>query len=173
MNDPAGSGRTPEGARVADQLRRAYDGDAWHGPSLVQILQGIDAAQAAATPLPGARSIWETLLHVTAWTDEIRERIRGKTPGEPEAGDWPPVGPRTDRAWQDAQARLRASIEQLEQAMQSFPDARLEETVGPPARDQAQGTGVDTYTILHGQVQHLVYHTAQIASFRRALRGGR
>ena len=39
-----------EAARIADQLRRAYDGGAWHGPALLELLEDIDAATAAAPP---------------------------------------------------------------------------------------------------------------------------
>src|SRR5271169_5472946 len=56
-----------EPARIADQLRRAFDGDAWHGPALLELLADVDAAAAAATPLADAHSIWELVLHVAAW----------------------------------------------------------------------------------------------------------
>jgi hypothetical protein len=37
-------------ARIQDQLRRAFDGDAWHGPSLKAILTGVTAEKAATKP---------------------------------------------------------------------------------------------------------------------------
>jgi hypothetical protein len=37
-----------ETALLADQLRRAFEGDAWHGPALLELLQDVDAATAAA-----------------------------------------------------------------------------------------------------------------------------
>ena len=45
--------------RIVDQFQRAFDGHAWHGPSVLSILEGITAEQAAAHPLPGTHSIWE------------------------------------------------------------------------------------------------------------------
>ena len=53
-----------EPALIAEQLRRAFEGDAWHGPALLELLQDVDAATAAARPLPDVHSIWELVLHV-------------------------------------------------------------------------------------------------------------
>ena len=47
--------------RIAEQLRRAVDGEAWHGPAVMQILAGVDARTAAAHPLAEGHSLWEIL----------------------------------------------------------------------------------------------------------------
>jgi hypothetical protein len=57
MNSPRS-----ESALIADQLRRAFKGDAWHGPALLELLDDVDAATAAAKPLPDVHSIWELVL---------------------------------------------------------------------------------------------------------------
>jgi len=51
-----------ESERIADQLKRAFEGKSWHGPSLLEILKDVTAGQAAARPIPGAHSIWEIVL---------------------------------------------------------------------------------------------------------------
>ena len=33
---------------IVDQLKRAFDGEAWHGPAFMEILDGINAETAAA-----------------------------------------------------------------------------------------------------------------------------
>src|SRR5271168_4223530 len=53
-----------ESSLIADQLRRAFDGDAWHGPALLELLRGVDAPTAAAKPVPDSHSIWELVMHV-------------------------------------------------------------------------------------------------------------
>jgi hypothetical protein len=50
--------------RIADQLKRSLEGEAWHGPALRELLSGVTAKQAAARPLAGAHSIWEIVLHI-------------------------------------------------------------------------------------------------------------
>jgi hypothetical protein len=47
--------------RLEDQLERALEGEAWHGPSVLEILEGVSAHQAAAHPIAGPHSIWELL----------------------------------------------------------------------------------------------------------------
>ena len=54
-----------ESERIAEQLRRAWEGEAWHGPPLKEILAGVTAQQAAARPVGGAHAIWEIVLHIT------------------------------------------------------------------------------------------------------------
>ena len=58
---------------VVNELKRSFEGEAWHGPALMEILDGIDAKTAAARPLPKAHSIWELVAHIAAWG---RERWR-------------------------------------------------------------------------------------------------
>ena len=73
-------------------MRRAYEGGAWHGPSIREALSGVDAAKAATRPIANAHTIWEIALHLSAWTDVVRRRIEGAALSEPEEGDWPKVG---------------------------------------------------------------------------------
>ena len=56
-----------EGALIADQLRRAFYGTAWHGPSVMELLEEIDTTTAAAKPIANVHSIWELLLHIVVW----------------------------------------------------------------------------------------------------------
>ena len=158
-------------SRIADELRRAYDGDPWHGPPLTGLLAGISASEAAAHPLPGAHSIRETVLHVTAWIGEVRERLRGSPPGQPAEGDWPIAGDTGESGWALAKSKLAHAHEALLRELDATPDERLWQIVGSPARDRAEGTGTTYYVMLHGVVQHNVYHSAQIAALRRVQAG--
>ncbi|HTS08685.1 MAG TPA: DinB family protein, partial [Candidatus Eisenbacteria bacterium] len=67
-----------EATRIADQLRRAFDGSAWHGPALLEILADVDAAAAAARPIANVHSIWELVLHIAAWDGAGLRRLAGK-----------------------------------------------------------------------------------------------
>jgi hypothetical protein len=51
---------------LADQIRRAFWGESWHGPSVREVLAGVSAEDAAAHPIAGAHSIWEIVLHLTS-----------------------------------------------------------------------------------------------------------
>src|SRR5438874_6297432 len=53
--------------RIQDQLKRAFEANAWHGPSVSEVLNGITADQAHARPLRNAHSIWELVRHIAVW----------------------------------------------------------------------------------------------------------
>ena len=56
-----------ETEKIVNQLHRAFVGEAWHGPAVLEILKGVSAEQALARPLDGGHSIWELALHIEAW----------------------------------------------------------------------------------------------------------
>ena len=66
--------------RILDQLKRAYEGDAWHGPSVKEALAGVTAEQAQARPLRNAHSIWELAQHIAVWEDAGRRRLENRQP---------------------------------------------------------------------------------------------
>jgi len=157
----------PEAERLVDQLRRAHDGDPWHGSPIKDVLRGITHEQAARRPPNGAHSIWELVLHMTSWKNETARRIRGAVACMPIEGDWPETGSATEDRWQQAIARLEAAHKDLIAAVKAFPDGKLYEPTND-TRSAPLGTGVSHYVLLHGIVQHDVYHAGQIALLKKA-----
>ncbi|HEX2340442.1 MAG TPA: DinB family protein [Vicinamibacterales bacterium] len=156
---------------IVDELQREYGGDAWYGSSLRDILKNVTAAQAAARPVPEAHSIWELVLHVTAWKREVAARMQGRPAGEPAEGDWPPApsdGQATDAAWAKTLDALQEAQVALISAAGQLPPSRLHVPVADP-RNRPLGTGVSHYVTLHGIAQHDVYHAGQIAIIKKAL----
>lgn len=160
-----------EPSRILDQLRRSHDGDPWHGSSVMQILDGVTAAQSAWQPPNGAHSIWELVLHMTAWRNEVAARVTGKPAGEPAEGDYPPVGDPTPRRWKAALDALEASHRRLVEVTRGLSDDQLFRTTND-SRDGALGSGATGYELLHGIVQHDAYHGGQIAILKRIRRSG-
>ena len=111
-------------ARIAEQLRRAVEGGAWHGPSVMETLAGVDARAAAAYPIKGAHSIWEILNHITAWTHAIVRRLNGEAVELQGADDWPPVTDGSEPAWQAAIASFRAAQQELLAKLKAMSNAR-------------------------------------------------
>ena len=156
--------------RIADELRRAWDGDAWHGSPVKEILDGVTSDDAAARPVPGAHAIWEIVLHMTAWTREVHRRVLTGISREPEDGDWPPVADTSPAAWTAALAALERANLELVDAVGALPPDRLDRVLGD-ARDRPLGSGVTYAVLLHGLAQHHAYHAGQVALLRRALEG--
>jgi uncharacterized damage-inducible protein DinB len=148
---------------IADELRRAHFGDAWHGPAVAELVHGLEAVEAAAHPVADSHSIWEIVLHVTAWRQEVARRL-----APPEAGDWPRVPAVGEAAWGAAVAALAAATEAVIAAVAAFPEARLAEQAGD-VRDAALGSGLTWGAMLHGLAQHDAYHGGQILILKRAL----
>ena len=147
--------------RIADQLRRSFDGDAWHGDSLLEILQGVDAKKAAAHPIAGAHSIWELLLHLSAWDGAVLRRMDSDVLVELNAAEnFPAVTETSEAAWQQAIAHAKRVHEKLISAVSAFPESRLTEEI--PGKDY------DFTNMLLGVVQHELYHAGQIALLKKA-----
>ncbi len=149
-----------ETERIADQLHRAYHGGAWHGPALRQLLSGLSAKQAVARPLRGAHTIWELVLHITAWKKAVRQRVMGKAIELSPRQDWPPVGKAGATAWRKTLTALDRAHRQLEAAVARLPESRL--------RGIVSGRKHTVYFLLHGLVQHDLYHAGQIALLKKA-----
>jgi uncharacterized damage-inducible protein DinB len=160
MTKARGAAPRSETSRIADQLRRAFDGSAWHGPSVLKLLRGVDAATAAAKPLANVHSIWELVLHIAAWDEAVRRRLGGTKARLTALQNFPRVPEPTDAAWRNAVARLKRTHDALVSTVAAFPDSRLDE--------QVPGKSHDIYFMLHGVVQHELYHAGQIAILKKA-----
>ena len=62
-------------AQLSNHIKRTVAGPMWHGPSLDELLASVSSDQAAARPIAGAHSIWEIVLHVTAWAEIALARL--------------------------------------------------------------------------------------------------
>jgi uncharacterized damage-inducible protein DinB len=154
-----------------EQLRKGYSDDPWHGTATDDLLRGVTAPQAAAHPVPGAHSLWEIVLHMTAWQNECRRRLGGKEPSLPEEGDWPEIGEVSEASWRRDRKRLGTSLAELLEALAGLREEDLDRPGGSLSdRDPALGTGVTFRAMVNGLVQHNAYHSGQIALLRKALR---
>lgn len=151
--------------RIVDQLEREHAGEPWHGTPLRAILEDVDHAAAVAHPVPGAHSIWELVLHITAWKHEVRHRLAGAEAGEPAEGDWPAVVKPSAASWKSALEKLDVAHRVLVSAVREFPEQNL-----PVPTNDHRGLGVAAthYELVMGILQHDVYHAGQIALLKRA-----
>jgi uncharacterized damage-inducible protein DinB len=166
MEQAAPAAGVTERDRLLDELRRAWDGDPWHGDPVFRVLQGITADQAAARPLPNAHGIWELVLHMASWTREVARRLRDRVAREPEDGDWPAPGG-GEGEWNAALSALGRAHAELLDAVAAFPPGELDQVVGE-ARDRSVGAGGTYAVMLHGIAQHHAYHAGQIALLKKS-----
>src|SRR5262249_2764271 len=138
-----------------------YDGDAWHGPSLCALLADVTADKAAAKPIAASHSIWELVLHLITWQKIVVRRLAGETIVEiPEEQNFPPVNDKRERAWKKTLDDAKLSHRQLCDAISRLTDERLSDIIS--------GKGYTAYVMLHGVIQHNLYHAGQMAILKKA-----
>ena len=149
-----------EAAHIAEQLRRAFYGDAWHRPAVLELLADVDAESAAAKTIRDVHSIWELVLHIAAWDRAACRRLAGEKCQPTGDANFPPVTKVNAAAWRKAVAETKRLHDAFVKTVAALPDARL--------RERVPGKRYDFYHMLHGLAQHELYHAGQIAILKKA-----
>jgi len=119
------------------------------------------AALAARRVKRDVHSIWALVEHVASWNEIVAERLSGGSPTVTLELNFPPVTRTTPAAWKATLRRLARSQGRFRRAVARFPIAKLGRR--RPKVDH-------TWSVLiHGQIQHQLYHAGQIAMLRRVL----
>ena len=144
--------------RLLEQLNKAFGGEAWYGPALRDLLDGVTETHANARPVAGGHTILELVVHIRTWMDVVAHRIAATDAVLTTVEDWSDLA---GTSW-------AATIEELEHAQSRLVDAvarlsteRLDEKV--------RGKNHKIYDEVVGVIEHNVYHAGQIALLRRAL----
>jgi uncharacterized damage-inducible protein DinB len=154
--------------RLADDVRRAAEGDPWYGLSVKLVLEGVDADRAAAR-VPGAsHSIWEIVLHTTVWARYMAKRVAGEPPHDPVEGNWPAVEAVNEAAWDGAVADVMRAHRELVQALGTADERALDEVTDATPVD-GFGEPVTVARGVAGVAQHTAYHCGQIAVLKQML----
>ena len=149
--------------RIIDQLNRAFVGEAWHGPAVIEILEGVTAPHAVTRPLADGHSIWELTLHLDAWMRAVLRRLHGDRAQLTDAENFPAVTDWSERALDEARESIKRAHLELRDAILHLDDSRL---------DQPIIEGINSiYVTLHGVIQHSLYHAGQIAILKKAASG--
>jgi len=146
--------------RIEDQMTRAFEANAWHGPAVLEVLEAVSAEQAARRPIAAAHSIWELVLHMTTWKDVVVRRLGGDPVKEvPPEVDFPRVTDTGAPAWTTALHGLSATHRRLLAALRTVRDDQLDQP--------SPGYRLSRYVLLQGVIQHDLYHAGQIAILRK------
>jgi uncharacterized damage-inducible protein DinB len=147
---------------ITDQLNRAFEGEAWHGPALIEILDGIDAAAAVTRPINKAHCIWELVIHLAGWEQVVIRRLRGQVATLSDDENFGHVESTSEKAWRSTIQTLRDNHTELIKMVSSLPESRL--------ADRVPGKDYDVRFMLCGVIQHAAYHAGQIAILKRTRR---
>jgi len=147
--------------RVETQLKRMLEGEAWHGPSVLEALQDVTPELACLHPVAGAHSIWEIVLHLAGTYRLVLRRLQGNNQPLTSEEDWPAVPLPAVSNWQDAISSLRQLNDELRHAVRTFNPERFDKPLVPTPAYTA-------YTQFIGITQHDAYHAGQIAVLKKA-----
>jgi uncharacterized damage-inducible protein DinB len=147
----------------------------WHGPALLEVLEGVRGNEALARPLAKAHTIWEIVLHVTAWSDIARQRLKGQSTSDPTPEqDWPavsavsdPTSDTTSDPNSDPESEWRRAVERLVDSHRNLAaDTRL--LSDEQLASSVPGLNYSVSVLLRGIVEHGTYHGGQIALLKKA-----
>ena len=127
----------------------------------MELLEEIDATTAAAKPISNVHSIWELLLHIEVWDRAAIVRLGGEK-CQPTGTDNFPLTPAkpTAAAWQKAIKNANRTHDALVKVVAALSEEQL--------RKRCPGKRYDLCHLLHGVVQHELYHAGQIAILKKA-----
>jgi len=150
--------------RIIDQFNLIYESEgAWHGPSVVEVLSDVSWEMASEKIMPNTHSIGELLYHMTTWRIFVIKRLQGDAEYEvTKSRDWKTFPLFDEFEWEALQMELSLSQEELIAELEKREDDEFLEEIVP-------GREYDYYTMLHGILQHDLYHAGQISILKKAL----
>lgn len=147
--------KNTELSRIIDMLQNAFDGAAWHGASIMEILNKITSKQ-AFKPSEHIHRICELVQHIIAWRVFAISRLEGDAFYEvSQSENWKIFKNPDEATWEEIIADLAESQKNIISALEKISDERL--------YDEVEGKAYDYYTLIHGVIQHDLYHLGEIA----------
>ena len=128
-----------------------FNKKSWHGPNLMQSINGLTAKEAAWHPR-GRKSIWQHVLHAAFWKDRVTTKLLGIEQPDIEL-NWEKVGVVSGKSWSAALARLKKSHQRLRSAV----------------RKALPSSGQKEKWVFHGVALHDIYHAGQIQLLRKLM----
>jgi hypothetical protein len=153
----------PEKQRLLNLIDRAWRAEAWHGPALLEVLDGVTPAMAAKRVVKGRTpsGSWWTMSRPGTrwWRCGSRARARRCHP----SGTSPHAATHA-RCVEGVARPACAQPGEVQESGRGVPRGEA-----GPAR---AGTTSTWYVLIHGEVQHQLYHAGQMALLKRGLGKG-
>jgi hypothetical protein len=149
---------------LLDALAEAFEGPAWHGPTLRSSIKGVKVDEAVWRTGTRRNCIWELVTHAAYGKYLVATRLEPDVErefGRKLAKSWFPRLPevRDAKAWRGDQQLLNDWHTALLEVCRRVPEKRLQEK-----RLQSRFTLAQE---VHGLALHDIYHAGQIRLLRR------
>lgn len=135
-------------------LQHTFDKNAWHGPAVLEALEGITEEQSKAR-MGNSHSIIELVAHMTSWRNFVCEKLEGNDDFDvTEELNFPlPV------TWRAEVLALKKSQDRLLKALAKTSAELLDQ--------QVPGRLYKFRIMLQGIIHHDLYHTGQIVLLKK------
>jgi uncharacterized damage-inducible protein DinB len=144
-------------------LKRTYDGDPWFGLSIKKVVGEVDAKTALQKPNQ-QHSILELIYHMLNWREFVISRLQ---PGNDkpiqyfDKNDWRELDHRDESLWKKGLQLLENTQQLLVVLLGNLQDDVLSK--------QVADREYNYLFLLHGMIQHDIYHSGQIAYVKKLL----
>ncbi|HEY3429695.1 MAG TPA: DinB family protein [Cyclobacteriaceae bacterium] len=143
-----------EAQKIIDILKHTFEKNAWHGPSVLEALEGVSSAS-IHNRIGNGNSIIELAAHMTAWRNFVTEKLKGNNSFDVTDDMNFPKG----KEWKVVLHELNKSQADLIAALEKTPDEKLTEVV--------PGRKYKFFTMIHGIIHHDLYHAGQIVLLKK------
>ena len=135
-------------------LDETFNGPAWHGPAVQEVLKDI-SKDTALKSVGNAHNIAELVFHMIAWRNFLINNLKGQESYDVSAErNFQQIKTLSNQEWSDLKSRLKASQGELQTLLSEQNDEILSQKVGK--------RNYTFYTLMHGIIQHDLYHLGQI-----------
>lgn len=148
---------------LIQNLNASFHGGAWHGPSLLEHLKGLKFTTAGYR-ISNIHTIAELIYHITSWRLFAIKKIQGDAlynidSEKKNFGDFKKID---EFELETLMMELTLSQDELVKALENKEDIFLDEIV--------PGAEYTFDTLLHGIIQHDIYHSGQIAIIKKIVK---
>jgi len=148
---------------IVTTLHSILNGEPWYGRPVMKILQEIDPSVVYKKPNENSHSLIELLYHMNTWADFTLKRLEKdeeKDLAAFEKLDWREIDP-DEHTWEKGMAQFKVTHDLVIELLETKYDEFLSKEV-----DYRE---YNFRFLLHGIIQHDIYHIGQIAYLRKLL----
>lgn len=139
---------------ISTLLKRPFSGPAWHGPNMLETLQTI-TLEKAVKRFGESNNIAELVHHITAWRTFGIKKLEGDAAFDiTDDFNFVTYETLSEAEWEGLKTRLQESQNRLLALLSEADESLLEQ--------QVAGRPYNFFTLLHGIIQHDLYHLGQI-----------